>query len=92
MRVAEFLVSGVQSETTPELNFGYTLWLPVVAGAAQDPMVSLQGGAVQFDEAGLYLITANFTAQVTLPDGIDYDQYAEVFGVLNLDIGGGVAG
>lgn len=92
MRVANFIATAVQNETTPELNFGYTMWLPLVAGAEQDPMATLTaGGAIQFNEAGFYLITANFGGEVTLPNYAS-DQWAEVFGVLDIGVAGGTGG
>lgn len=78
MRLADFLVSAPQAGTTPIVNFQERLWLPVAAGAATDAMATASPeGIVAFNEAGLYLVTFNVTAEVTLPSDAG-DQYAEV--------------
>lgn len=89
MRYATFEIDASNpvdlSSGTPNANV--YCWLPLLAGAAQDAMVSLGGATLTFNEAGLYLITANLTCDVILPADAD-PQHAEVTGALAFDTGG----
>lgn len=89
MRLATFEIDGASpnSVTTTTINQVAYLWLPLLAGVETDPMVETDGGSLRFNEAGLYVITANLNAQVILPADADF-QKMEVTGALAFDPGG----